>query len=359
MAELVEYRAIDELLPLRQADAIRQKVLEETAWKLHKEWFFSQYDCSWVRREFDRPPLGHLTASLQALYQAGARMIEAELNAVPGGCFTIVAHRMVEGQQIGIHNDSPEGGRGRTENCRLLFYVDPSFEDSVGGHLLLFKNRVPGEIEAAFRPHFNSAVLMQLSEASFHAIGRIRTGVRYSVVVSYWAYPVLEKDPLFRERIKKCLHMIIGARLEAARHSGTSFAWHLYNTYALLSHWGAPPEVRLAGLMHSVLGREASGVPPTRISRDDLYACAGAAAGAIVEGYSRLSPSSGMARQLDWRTQLIQVANALEQAQSPGDLRDVRELVGELRDEALTYREAIRSSCVTASASLLYPIRVV
>src|SRR5262245_31983563 len=66
------------------------------------------------------------------------------------------------------------------------------------------------------------------------------------------------------------------------RHlAGRSLAEHLNATFDILADWGAPEEVRLAGLFHSVYGTEAFDhptLPPDGLSRLRVRGAIGTAA---------------------------------------------------------------------------------
>lgn len=49
------------------------------------------------------------------LLAAGRVLVENQFNSVIGNRFTVVGHKMVPGQLIGIHNDSPEQARQRAD----------------------------------------------------------------------------------------------------------------------------------------------------------------------------------------------------------------------------------------------------
>jgi Domain of unknown function (DUF6817) len=73
---------------------------------------------------------------------------------------------------------------------------------------------------------------------------------------------------------------------ETRRHlAGRSFAEHLTATFEILADWGAPEEVTLAGLFHSVYGTEAfdhPSLPPDGLSRLRVRNTIGAAAERLV-----------------------------------------------------------------------------
>jgi len=323
---LPSYLILEDLLPRSAAIALAERARGERHWKLHEEWFFSQNDVAWVRREFGRSPVGEMTPEITALWTAGVGLVESQMNAVIGGHYTVIGHKMVADQVVGIHNDSPDLDRGRIENYRLIYYVDDEYSDDKGGYLLLFSGGDGAEITDAVRPLFNSAVLMHLSDSSYHAVSRIQRGVRYSLVVSYWGYPLLFEAPREAGRVRRCIKRIIELGLEEVGHSGTTFAYHLFHTFRLLHGWKQDIDVCLAGLMHSLLGRELSGVRESGIARSELKGLVGERAFHLIEHLevgSGLAPGPRVSAEVSNALFVLELANLLEQSQSRAELAEV------------------------------------
>lgn len=152
------YVIVDDFLPARSAEGLATMMADVSDWRLHEESFFSQNDVAFVRREPSGRRTGHLTSDVLCFLEAGKSVMEESFQAVIGGHFTIVGHKMLPGQVVGIHTDSPVGDRGRTENFRLVYYVDRDFRDENGGHLLLFASSDADTLLDAVRPNYNSAV---------------------------------------------------------------------------------------------------------------------------------------------------------------------------------------------------------
>jgi hypothetical protein len=323
MKKSPKYLILNDILPERISNDLYAFIESEQNWKLHEEWFFSQYDTAWVRRNFDRPPLGELTESMKRLMCFGSELIEKEFNAVLGANHTVIGHKMTAGQLVGIHNDSPDHDRGRLENYRLIYYFDKSFEDSKGGHLLLFGSETENDVIDAVRPIFNSAVLLELSDASFHAVNKIKQGERLCMVISYWGYPILFSDNLNAGRVRSCLNKIIALGLEGVEHSKTTFSYHLYHTFRILFFWKQDIDVCLAGLTHSLLGREVSNIHVSLLSAEDLFQLVGERAFKLVTAISYQSGFKPV-EEVDDRDihalYLIELANLIEQSESHDDI---------------------------------------
>src|SRR5262245_45536040 len=110
-----QHQIFDDVLTQTAAKRLKLIADGEDRRKLHEESFFSQYDFAWVRRTFGRLPVGEPSPEMIALRDAGRELIEKHFRAIVGRHYTIVGHKMVPGQLVGIHNDSPDGDRGRIE----------------------------------------------------------------------------------------------------------------------------------------------------------------------------------------------------------------------------------------------------
>lgn len=328
MSNTQGYLVVDDLVSLEAASELVHLAESENRWTLHEEWFFSQNDFSWVRRMFGMPPVGDTNAAIEELLAAGRSLFEVRFNSVIGRHFTIVGHKMNPGQMVGIHNDSPDQDRGRMENFRLVYYVDRDFQDDKGGHLVMFGSKDAADVLDAVRPVFNSAVLMHLSDRSFHAVSRVKREVRYSIVASYWGYPILFQMPHEQSRVRKLLKCIIDAGLEELPHSGTTFAYHLYNTFRILHGWQQDIDICLAGLAHSLLGRATSGVQMCNITSQDLRQIVGDKAFSVIEILRSNDGFIAGQRDDSWRSRasyVVELANLLEQAIDEQDLMQASE----------------------------------
>lgn len=317
------YLIIDDLISIESAKKLACLAETEDRWKLHEEWFFSQNEYYWVRREFGRPPVGDLSLPIKELLYQGKKLFENQFNSVIGKHFTVVGHQMVPGQMVGIHNDSPDLDRGRIENFRLVYYLDRDFSDNKGGHLIIFGSRNISDVLDALRPIFNSAILMQLSDSSFHAINKVKRGKRYSIVVSYWGYPILFQSFADQIKVRNLLKYIIDSGLEEISHSKTTFAYHLYHTFKILYGWGQDIDICLAGLGHSLLGRISSGVSYSKIVSKELHKIVGDRAFTIIQILSVQSGFCSNENDLSWESKaayIVELANLIEQSTEEKDL---------------------------------------
>lgn len=96
---------------------------------------------------------------------------------------TVVAHRLVPGHRIGIHNDHLEDG----ETHRFVVQLNRGLTDADGGLFMLFNSSDPSDIHSILRPMHLSGFAFEISPRSYHAISQMHGNVRYSVVYSFFA----------------------------------------------------------------------------------------------------------------------------------------------------------------------------
>lgn len=93
----------------------------------------------------------------------------------------IVAHKLVNEQRIGIHNDFING----EETHRLVLHINPYWKEENGGLLLLFKSSNPADMEKIVRPINNTAFGFEISRQSHHAVSKIYNFTRYTIVYTF------------------------------------------------------------------------------------------------------------------------------------------------------------------------------
>ena len=93
----------------------------------------------------------------------------------------IVAHKMVTGQHIGIHNDFING----EETHRLVIHFNPQWSEENGGFLILFNSSNASDISKVINPTANFAFGFEISERSHHAVSRIYNFTRHTIVYTF------------------------------------------------------------------------------------------------------------------------------------------------------------------------------
>jgi hypothetical protein len=96
--------------------------------------------------------------------------------------FDIAAHKMIEGDFIGVHTD--ENGFGETH--RLTVTLNDHWSIADGGVLLSLNGSSIKDVRDAWLPSANCGFLFEISNTSFHAVSPI-VGVRprYSLILTF------------------------------------------------------------------------------------------------------------------------------------------------------------------------------
>lgn len=152
----------------------------EAPWRLVETDFYEQYEFSLFEAD--------LPAALAWLVQpeclAHLRgIVEKTLGCGLTDKTDLVAHKLLAGQRIGIHNDYLEGH----ETHRLTVQLNHGLTDNDGGFFMLFNSFDANDVHKILRPLSGSAVGFEISQDSHHAVSRMHGGERYTLVYSFYA----------------------------------------------------------------------------------------------------------------------------------------------------------------------------
>lgn len=252
------------------ANSLLRWLEREVPWQLHKEYFFEQYECNLLQQSVPSQCRNMFTESVIAKIRARvAGLFETELTDK----VSITAHKLTPGQGIGVHNDNPERGE---ETHRLVVHLNHGFKDSYGGHMIFLNRNNPKDINRIFRPIHNSAIGFALLSNSYHAVGDVFKGQRYTIVYSFWGKSTpaakLNRAAMSwkrqRETYARRSVSTNGRGLEGltdflqsvgageTRHSHANLLAHLVNVYKILRRWKCSGYICKAGMFHSIYGTE-------------------------------------------------------------------------------------------------------
>jgi hypothetical protein len=146
-------------------------------WELKETLLFEQYQLGFSK--FKHCP------EVQALSDGAvlARIMERVNRAfgvAVSSRINISAHMLVVGQHGGIHTDNVPG-----ETHRLVVQLNRGRSDDSGGNLVLLSGPSPRDVEVVFKQASNSAIGFVLGAASYHAIARVRTGTRFTIIYTF------------------------------------------------------------------------------------------------------------------------------------------------------------------------------
>ena len=147
-------------------------------WSLTEADFYKQYE--FVLSETILPENLKCLVSLNTTGTIQAAIKKA-FNLKHLNLVSIVAHKLVNGHKIGIHNDYING----EETHRLVIHINPNWDAVHGGYLMLFSSYKPEDVSKVIQPVNNSAFAFEISNKSYHAVSTIHNFSRYSIVYTF------------------------------------------------------------------------------------------------------------------------------------------------------------------------------
>jgi hypothetical protein len=154
----------------------------DAPWRLVETDFYEQYEFrllhtllpAAIAPLFDATRLDCLRRQMGEFF--GARLAP-RVNAV--------AHKLLPGQRIAIHNDYLVG----EETHRLTVQLNRGLSDEDGGLFMLFNSFDAADVHSIHRPLSASGIAFVIGPHSHHAVSRMHGGERYTIVFSFYAEP--------------------------------------------------------------------------------------------------------------------------------------------------------------------------
>ena len=149
-------------------------------WTLVETDFYEQYEFSMLHTCLP-PSLAPLTdkSNLSQLRGAIATLFDLAFS----DRMSVLAHKLIPGQRIAVHNDYLDGH----ETHRLTIQLNRGLHDRDGGQFVLFNSSDPQDIHRIIRPVAGSCLGFEIGERSNHAVSRLHHGERYTLVYSFYA----------------------------------------------------------------------------------------------------------------------------------------------------------------------------
>jgi hypothetical protein len=152
---------------------------DNAPWKLAKTDFYEQYEfdlCDakhWlVQRLSGATTTSQIVGEMEQLFKT---RFAAE--------FSVTAHKLIKGQQIGIHNDWIAG----QETHRLVIHLGHWATAVDGGLLTVLAGPAVADTVRLIKPIPRSGFAFQISPTSYHAVSTVHNDDRYSLVYSFRA----------------------------------------------------------------------------------------------------------------------------------------------------------------------------
>ena len=147
-------------------------------WQLVETDFYEQYEFSLLHVELPEHLKFLVSDSvlryIQHKYVQGFDVTGLEL-------VDVVAHKLVNEQHIGIHNDFIGG----EETHRMVLHINPLWKEENGGLLLLFNSPKVETLSKIIKPLDNTVFGFEISRQSHHAVSRIYDYTRYTIVYTF------------------------------------------------------------------------------------------------------------------------------------------------------------------------------
>ncbi len=152
---------------------------EETfEWNLVETDFYEQYEFSLL----NIPPPNYLKLLIEpTTLNIITNQFTESFNIKGFELVDVVAHKLVNSQHIGVHNDFING----EETHRFVLHINPNWLEEHGGYLLLFNSANSADMSKVVSPINNSAFGFEISKNSHHAVSKIHDFIRYSIVYTF------------------------------------------------------------------------------------------------------------------------------------------------------------------------------
>lgn len=172
----------DRCLDAQAETALLDWFEQDAPWQLVETDFYEQYEFSLLHE-----PLPPLVATL--FHRAAMDDLRARIAEMFGLALTprlnVVAHKLLPGQRIAIHNDYLIG----EETHRLIVQLNRGLSDEDGGLFMLFNSVDAADVHSIHRPLSTSGIAFAIGPDSHHAVSRMHGGERYTIVFSFYAEP--------------------------------------------------------------------------------------------------------------------------------------------------------------------------
>jgi len=140
--------------------------------------FYEQYEFSLLQINLPQD-LKFLTSEATLKYIERRYVEEFDINSL--ALVDVVAHKLVNEQRIGVHNDFI----GDEETHRMVLHINPLWKEENGGLLLLFNSSKAEDISQIVKPLNNTIFGFEISRRSHHAVSKIYDYTRYTIVYTF------------------------------------------------------------------------------------------------------------------------------------------------------------------------------
>jgi hypothetical protein len=181
-AEPFDHFVIADFYEPEVAEALARWLYTDAPWKRAASSFYDQYELDFLDAKEMPESLAPELLSPSAL--AWVKTLAEELFETRlRPRVSVGAHKLCEGQGIGIHTDDAPG----EESHRIVVQLSKELREDAGGNLVFFGSAAVEDVRSLFRHVFNTAIGFVLGSRSFHAVSDVARGERLTVIYGFWS----------------------------------------------------------------------------------------------------------------------------------------------------------------------------
>jgi hypothetical protein len=164
----------------KQSYEILQNQFLSLPWKKKDSHFYSQYSASIGAADQNAFSLLYRSAFFLPFKKKIEQTIKVELRNE----ITLIAHKLIQSQEIGVHNDfcDPELGY---ENYRFIFQFSKAIHASPGGELTFLSSNNKDAVIKTYPYSSNMGICFEISPSSYHYVSPVEKE-RYTLVMYLW-----------------------------------------------------------------------------------------------------------------------------------------------------------------------------
>lgn len=164
-------------------ESIQNWLLNDAQWNLVEASFYTQYEFS--LKDTELPDFLKFIISTEYLSDLKARMEKIYAVDLLDN-IDVIAHRLIKGHVIKIHNDFLNEDSIK-ESHRLLMHFNSNWDVENGGLCMVFTNNDASSIHNIIVPTGNLLQSFEISENSHHAVSEIYSGDRLTIIFTFYS----------------------------------------------------------------------------------------------------------------------------------------------------------------------------
>lgn len=154
----------------------------EAQWQRAVHHFYDQFELNFKHVLAVPAPIFDALLGASALGQV-KQLVEKLFKTQFRPRLAVSAHKLVNGQGIGIHADSAQ----QAESHRIVVQLSRNWQDDYGGNIVFFGSDNVTDVSKIFRPVFNTAVGFSLGGVSYHAVSDVSHSQRLTLLYGFWS----------------------------------------------------------------------------------------------------------------------------------------------------------------------------